>query len=168
MKFIKLCSVQDLPWSYKRKELNTVKRPAWPHRPVCGTLSQNGYGTDSQQPCVWIHIGEDEDLVEHNDIPGWGTCIKMQSKRRRQRPYRVECTGSLPNSEVKRRRARLVLGWGTAREDLRVLLAFLIFTRWSMHTAEDFQSQDENNRDVHLHRSCCFKIKCNACWRFSP
>ena len=42
----------------------------------------------------------------------------------RQRPYRVECTGSLPNSEVKRRRARLVLGWGTAREDLRVPLAF--------------------------------------------
>ena len=44
-----------------------------------------------------------------------------------QRPYRVECTGSLPNSEVKRRRARLVLGWGTAREDLRVLLAFCVF-----------------------------------------
>ena len=43
-----------------------------------------------------------------------------------QRPYRVECTGSLPNSEVKRRRARLVLGWGTAREDLRVLLAFFL------------------------------------------
>ena len=21
-----------------------LKRPAWPHRPVCGTLSQNGYG----------------------------------------------------------------------------------------------------------------------------
>jgi len=33
----------------------------------------------------------------------------------RWRPYRVECTGSLPNSEVKRRRARLVLGWGTDR-----------------------------------------------------
>ena len=41
----------------------------------------------------------------------------------RWRPYRVECTGSLPTSEVKRRRARLVLGWGTAREDLRVLPA---------------------------------------------
>ena len=27
-------------------------------------------------------------------------------------------------SEVKRRRARLVLGWGTAWEDLRVLSAF--------------------------------------------
>ena len=40
------------------------------------------------------------------------------------RPYRVECTGSLPTSEVKRRRARLVLGWGTAREVLRVLSAF--------------------------------------------
>ena len=40
------------------------------------------------------------------------------------RPYRVECSGSLPTSEVKRRRARLVLGWGTAREDLRVLPAF--------------------------------------------
>ena len=43
----------------------------------------------------------------------------------RWRPYRVECTGSLPTSEVKRRRARLVLGWGTAREDLRVLPAFV-------------------------------------------
>ena len=45
----------------------------------------------------------------------------------RWRPYRVECTGSLPTSEVKRRRARLVLGWGTAREDLRVLPAFVQF-----------------------------------------
>ena len=58
-----------------------------------------------------------------------------------QRPYRVECTGSLPNSEVKRRRARLVLGWGTAREDLRVLLAFslsvffhiICFDNWTYH-----------------------------------
>ena len=46
------------------------------------------------------------------------------SQGSRWRPYRVECTGSLPTSEVKRRRARLVLGWGTAREDLRVLPAF--------------------------------------------
>ena len=45
----------------------------------------------------------------------------------RWRPYRVECTGSLPTSEVKRRRARLVLGWGTAREDLRVLPALFAF-----------------------------------------
>ena len=42
----------------------------------------------------------------------------------RWRPYRVECTGFLSTSDVKRRRARLVLGWGAAREDLRVLQAF--------------------------------------------
>ena len=42
----------------------------------------------------------------------------------RQRPYFVEHTRSHPNSEVKRRKARSVLGWGTAREALRVLLAF--------------------------------------------
>ena len=43
----------------------------------------------------------------------------------RWRPYRVECTGSLLTSEVKRHRARLVLGWGTAWEHPRVLPAFL-------------------------------------------
>ena len=45
----------------------------------------------------------------------------------RQRPYFVEYTRSHPNSEVKRRKARSVLGWGTAREALRVLLAFWYF-----------------------------------------
>ena len=48
---------------------------------------------------------------------------------RRWRPYRVEHTGSLLTSEVKRHRARLVLGWGTAREDLRVLSAFMFHWR---------------------------------------
>ena len=42
------------------------------------------------------------------------------------RPYRVECTGSLLTSEVKRHRAWLVLGWGTACEHLKVLAAFLL------------------------------------------
>ena len=50
--------------------------------------------------------------------------FRLDGQQYRWRPYRVECTGSLPTSEVKRRRARLVLGWGTAREDLRVLPAF--------------------------------------------
>ena len=36
----------------------------------------------------------------------------------RWRPYRVECTGSLLTSEVKRRRARIVLGWGPPGETL--------------------------------------------------
>ena len=44
-----------------------------------------------------------------------------------QRPYCVECTGSLPHSEVKPRKARIVLGWVTAREVLRVLLTFFAF-----------------------------------------
>ena len=44
------------------------------------------------------------------------------------RPYRVECTGSLLTSEVKRHRARIVLGWGTAREVLRVLSTFLLLS----------------------------------------
>ena len=44
----------------------------------------------------------------------------------RRRPYRDEYTGSLQNSEVNRRRARIVLRWGTAREVLRVLLALLV------------------------------------------
>ena len=45
-------------------------------------------------------------------------------KRFRRRPYHAENTGSHLNSEVKQRRARPVLGWGTAREALRVLSAF--------------------------------------------
>ena len=43
----------------------------------------------------------------------------------RWRPYRVEYTGSLLTSEVKRHRAWLVLGWGTAWEHPQVLPAFL-------------------------------------------
>ena len=46
----------------------------------------------------------------------------------RRRPYRIECTGSLLTSEVKQCRARSVLGWGTAWEDLRVLSAFYLFS----------------------------------------
>ena len=42
-----------------------------------------------------------------------------------QRPYCDEHTRSHPNSEVKHRKARSVLGWGTAWEALRVPLAFL-------------------------------------------
>ena len=44
----------------------------------------------------------------------------------RQRPYHVESTGSRPITEVKQRRARLVLGWVTAWEH-RVLLASMFW-----------------------------------------
>ena len=43
----------------------------------------------------------------------------------RRRPYRDEYTGSLPNSEVNRRRALSVGEWGTVSEAIRVLPAFL-------------------------------------------
>ena len=46
------------------------------------------------------------------------------ASRLRRRPYFVENTRSHLNSEVKRRKARLVPRWGTARENLRVLTAF--------------------------------------------
>ena len=50
----------------------------------------------------------------------------------RRRSYRVEFTGSLLTSKVKRRRARLLLGWGAAREDLRVRSAiYILCTQWN-------------------------------------
>ena len=51
----------------------------------------------------------------------------MEVYEDRKRPYRNEYAGSLPNSEANRSRARSVLGWGTAWEVLRVLLAFCFF-----------------------------------------
>ena len=57
----------------------------------------------------------------------WRVCTFKVYKRTflagcRQQPYHVESTGSRPITEVKQRRARLVLGWVTAWEH-RVLLA---------------------------------------------
>ena len=48
-------------------------------------------------------------------------CISACPSSCRRRPCRVECTGSFLTSEVKRLRARLALGSGTAWEYLRVL-----------------------------------------------
>ena len=45
----------------------------------------------------------------------------------RQRPYHVENTGSRPITEVKQRRARLVLGWVTAWEHRVLLAIFFLF-----------------------------------------
>ena len=51
-----------------------------------------------------------------------------------QRPCRVDCTGSLLTSEVKRLRAWLVLGSGTAWEYLRVLFHTARFIVADGHT----------------------------------
>ena len=64
--------------------------------PVCANLHRT-----TTQPTCWQY---DFTIMRESFIAGG-------------RPYRVECTGSLPTSEVKRRRARLILGWGTAQED---------------------------------------------------
>ena len=48
----------------------------------------------------------------------------MEKAHTRCRPYRTEYTRSLPNSEVNRCRARLVLVWGTDWEHPWVLTAF--------------------------------------------
>jgi hypothetical protein len=60
----------------------------------------------------------------------------------RQRPYCVECTGSHPNSEVKPRKARIVLGWVTAREVLRVLLTFFATLTQVFHAKKIFTVLD--------------------------
>ena len=52
--------------------------------------------------------------------------INKMSSCECQRPYHAESTGSRPITEVKQRRARLVLGWVTAWEH-RVLLAISFF-----------------------------------------
>jgi hypothetical protein len=58
------------------------------------------------------------------------TTWMLRDYRIRRRPYRVECTGPLLASNLKRRRARLVLGWGTAREEFSVLSAiYILYTQ---------------------------------------
>ena len=73
-----------------------------------------------------------EDLYDFLSMVGNGgkilnsECDRCSATFFRQRPYSVEHTRSHLNSEVKQPKARSVLGWGTAWEVLRVLLAFLI------------------------------------------
>ncbi len=85
------------------------------HPYTCGSIPQHN---TLQHPCSM------EPVLGKMGLPTWSFLVTFSTQCIRGRPYRVECTGSLPTSEVKRRRARLVLGWGTAREDLRVLSAF--------------------------------------------
>ena len=63
----------------------------------------------------------------------WRVCTFKVYKRTflavcRQRPYHVESTGSRPITEVKQRRARLVLGWVTAWEHQVLLATFFSFS----------------------------------------
>ena len=100
------------------------------------TGSSEKYGRRSWagKPSVMLRICDSSD--KHCEIAFmmvWAVSSKRQMCKKgyklewlcsniRQRPYHVESTGSRPITEVKQRRARLVLGWVTAWEP-RVLLA---------------------------------------------
>ena len=88
----------------------------------------NPYGVTILQSYSLLHTADDCHLMGAFSMPvgGIGSRCCWFDEAFRQRPYFVEYTRSHPNSEVKRRKARSVLGWGTAREALRVLLAFCI------------------------------------------
>jgi hypothetical protein len=83
------------------------------------------------QPCAAATVlrcwGTGEHLL-NGMLPNMArhTTWMLRDDRIRRRPYRVECTGSLLTSEIKRRRALLLLGWGTARELVTVLSAIYI------------------------------------------
>ena len=67
--------------------------------------------------------------IESSDtFGGQPSTLLLDEPSSRQRPHCVDQTGSHPNSEVKRRKARIVLGWVTAREVLWVLLVFFVFS----------------------------------------
>ena len=127
-----------------------------------------------------------------SSLPPWGVrkeqfhrfcskCLRERSILRR-RPYRIECTGSLLTSEVKQCRARSVLGWGTAWEDLRVLSAFYLFNlcrdpdqEIPLATAAEARAQAQaqststtTSTDTSTSTSTSTKRmeKCLACWMF--
>ena len=85
-----------------------------------------------------------------------------------QRPYCVEHTGSHPNSEVKRHKARIVLGWVTAREVLWVLLAFLA----RLFPVQNISAVGSRNTGclllsaIHPQIICCSALRPpSLCWR---
>ena len=82
----------------------------------------------------------DASIVEASDIRN----LRSEQVNGCKRPYRDEYTRSLPNSEVNRRRALSVLGWGTAWEAIWVLLAFWVGSQISSEamvgTAHSFNS----------------------------
>ena len=66
--------------------------------------------------------------LSRNTVPGTAVFRLIegaQSVRNQERPYHVDRTTSRPLCEVKRRRARLVLRWGTTWEALVLFLFFL-------------------------------------------
>ena len=78
----------------------------------------------ARYPCVAVAVFQWAAFLFFAIWRTQAVCLQVCHVGRRSRPYRNERTGSLPNSEVKRCRAQLVLRWGTAREAFGVLRAF--------------------------------------------
>ena len=87
-----------------------AKKTHGSHRPAAAEKS-----TVHREKIHGFHLGRSAGIAEPT----------LADRDFRWRPYRVEYTGSLLTSEVKRHRAWLVLGWGTAWEHPQVLPAFL-------------------------------------------
>ena len=109
-----------------------------------GTFAKN---RESLWDSIFPNLGSFENYVcPHffkNDQASCFLCLCHKKWIHRWRPYRVECTRSLLTSEVKRHRAQLVLGWGTAWEAFRVLPAFFFFilAKWKWLVLDTPQNQ---------------------------
>ena len=106
----------------------SCKYSCWRLLSVQAQTKMDTLGLESRGFCLLSSFSCADDIIRQCNC--WCIFSNLMFKHLRKnafrwRPYRVECTGSLLTSEVKQRRARSVLGWGTAWEDLRVLSAFL-------------------------------------------
>ena len=106
-----------------------------------------------QHLCLPICI--EQPHSKHACSTTWRSCDRW-------RPCRVECTESLPTSEVNLSRARLVLGWVTAREDLRVLPAYLHLHLLCLSVCVVNPCADDLYVSFCLWSQCCF---CSCCGR---
>ena len=104
-----------------------------PH--VCDTHTRQQSWSEVQVECSGgrrTHIGRWATLAAYtHDHDGRGagsmSYVRVTGCHPRRRSYHAEYTGSHPNSEVKLRRASLVLGWGTTRESGVTATSFFCF-----------------------------------------
>ena len=107
---------------------------------------------DCSQPKLFLNSGGRSAAARRPTLCFWKSFIYkwLSVNFFRQRPYHVEHTGSRPITEVKQRRARLVLGWVTAWEH-RVQLAssFLFF----------FFKRQEIDKELYIFGECYYNFR---------
>ena len=138
----------------------SCKYSCWRLLSVQAQTKMDTLGLESRGFCLLSSFSCADDIIRQCNC--WCIFSNLMFKHLRKnafrwRPYRVECTGSLLTSEVKQRRARSVLGWGTAWEDLRVLSAF--FLSLSRHPTSWFtwprnrRSREQSQQHSRMHNS---------------